>query len=105
MADPWIMLPQPQEIRWNDGAYDLRGVQQMLVDRRAWERLQAVLEETRQGWESPGLSICAQRSRGCGVSSPASPSCSATLDRSQARPVGSLAGLGPRRAGDVSEPR
>ena len=60
MADPWIMLPQPQEIRWTDGSYDLGREQQMLVDRRAWDRLWTALEDTRRSWELLGVSVRVQ---------------------------------------------
>ena len=38
-----VLLPQPQELAWGDGALDLRGGLRVQVDERAWPALQPAL--------------------------------------------------------------
>ena len=55
MTEPLVLLPQPHQVTWRSGTYDLTAHQQLSVDRRVEERLRTALQETCENWRPYGL--------------------------------------------------
>jgi len=57
MANAWVLLPEPQEVEWREGAFAPGRFLCMRVDRRAWAPLQSALMETSLRWKEVGFSL------------------------------------------------